>query len=141
MSKYDSILKDKKKNKKVEEEVKTFPSLLVSFILILIVLVGSYIIYFNSVLSSDNIIINDSFKILDKYFYLFNKLPLDEYNSEKRIVGSIQYKEDLFNFNLVKNMDDFNFSIFNGDRFLSYYVKNNSYYMKIYGVDGYVLKW
>lgn len=139
MSEYDSILKGEKKIEVVEKEPKKFPKFWVSFFLIIIVLVVSYIIYFNNVLSAYNIIINDSVKILNKYNTLSRNIPFDEYKKENNLVGTISYKEDIFNFNFIKNVDNLNFNISNNDKYINYYLISNSSYVKVSSVNEYVL--
>lgn len=139
MSEYDSILKKKKKIKEVAvEEEKKFPSFWVSFFLILVALVVSYIIYFNKVLSAKNILIYDYLSVLNKYSFLLKNIPDKEYNDENNIMGVINYNSDKYNFNFIKNDNDINFNISNNDKYINYYLMDNKSYVKIASINEYV---
>lgn len=140
MSEYDSILKKKKKVEEVVVEEKKFPSFWVSLFLILVVLVVSYIIYFNKVLSSKNILIYDYLSVLDRYSFIVDNIPIDQYNNEKNIVGVINYGSDRYDFNLVTNKknDNINFNISNNDKYINYYLLDGKSYVKVAAIDKYV---
>lgn len=139
MSEYDSILKSKKKTKVVAvEEEKKFPSFWISFFLIIVVLLVSYIIYFNKVLNAKNILIYDCLSVLNKYSSLIKNIPVKEYNNENNIVGVIGYGSDKYDFNIVKNDNDINFNINNNDKYINYYLVDNEAYVKVLSIDEYI---
>jgi len=127
MSEYDSILKKKKKVEEVVEEEKSFPSFWVSLFLILVVFVISYIIYFNKVLSAKNILIYDYLSVLDRYSFIVDNIPIEQYNNEKNIVGVINYGSDRYDFNLLTNKKNgsIKFNIYNNNKYIDYYLLYN----------------
>jgi len=140
MSEYDSILKKKKKVEEVVEEEKSFPSFWVSLFLILVVFVISYIIYFNKVLSAKNILIYDYLSVLDRYSFIVDNIPIEQYNNEKNIVGVINYGSDRYDFNLLTNKKNgsIKFNISNNDKYIDYYLLDNKGYVKVNSIDKYV---
>lgn len=139
MGKYDSILKEKKKTTiTIEEEPKKFPKFLVSCFFILLVLIISYIIYFNNVLTPKNIIIQDSLNTLSKINSLINNFPLLELNNEKNITGNINYNNENFKFNIIKNQHNLNFNISSNNQYINYYLLNDKTYIKIPSITEYI---
>lgn len=139
MNEYDSILREKKKKKVVvEEQPKKFPKFWVSLLLIILVLVISYVIYFNKILSAKNIVLNDSLEVLKKYSSLIKNVPVNEFSNEKNLVGTISYGSDKYNFNLVKNNDNLGFNISNNDKYINYYLVDNKAYVKVPSVNEFV---
>ena len=72
MSNYDSILKTKNTYKEdvvnIENNKKKFPWFRIDFICIILLIVVSYIVYYNKVLTPDNIYLNDLKTVYDKYY-------------------------------------------------------------------------
>ena len=110
MSEYDSILKEKKKKKepiiKVEPpKKKKFPTISLSIISVIIALIISYIVYYNTILAQDKIIINNLNTLRKAYQNIFNNLNLDSFNNDN-IEGLITYNETN-NYSFIKDKDNY----------------------------------
>lgn len=138
MSEYDSILKEKKKKITVKEETKKFPKFAISLVLILVVLIVSYIIYFNSILSPLNIIVSDYEKIVDKYGVMTKNVLIEEFQKGNNLVGTIEYDNLIYDFNLLKDGENFNFNISNNDSYINYFLVNNNSFVKTNSITDYV---
>lgn len=135
MGEYDSILKEKKKKQVlVDDKPKKFPKFTISFILIILVLVISYIIYYNNVLGKREIFFNNAISILDSYSLLVKDLPLKEFNDDKNLTGIARCGEEMFNFNLVKNNNNLNFNVSSGDRSFNYFLVDDNEYANVNSV-------
>lgn len=138
MSEYDSILKEKKKKITVKEETKKFPKFAISLVLILVVLIVSYIIYFNSILSPLNIIVSDYEKIVDKYGVMTKNVLIEEFQKGNNLIGTIEYDNLIYDFNLLKDGENFNFNISNNDSYINYFLVNNNSFVKTNSITDYV---
>ena len=138
MTKYDSILKEKKEKTIPKEKIKKFPKFLISFTLIIIVLIISYVIYFNKILSPKNIIINDCMSILKNYTSIIQNLPIQEFKNENNITGNIEHNLDKYDFNLIKNTNNLSFNIYNNNNYINYYLLNNKAYIKVPSINEYI---
>ena len=102
--KYDEILKEKPKyadpEPLISKKNKYFKiSLLVGIILSLIVILISYIFYYNIVLASESIILNNINKVVKKYNYIYSDIVpsyLDQNNYS--IDSTISYNDRKYNY-------------------------------------------
>jgi len=109
MGQYDSILKQKKKiepvinNEPLKE--KHFPYVLVSVIALIIMLIISYVVYYNTILAKDVIIINNFNNIKDKYEIIVNPLYLDNFKKDN-IEGTLMIN-DTNNYSFIKEHNNY----------------------------------
>ena len=92
MTNYDSILKEKKNYEEVKiEKNKKFPTFKITFLLTILILIISYVIYFMTVLTPNMIFFNDINIVFNKYKSIFNSFDLDNINNRvvRKLIGNI----------------------------------------------------
>lgn len=135
MSEYDSILKEKKKYEEPaplipKKEKKKFPWLKIDIILIGIVLIISYIVYYNIILSPDKIIAYDIESIIKKYQTILTPLKLKELDNTN-INGILTLENTEYNYHFIKNKNSFKLDFSTQDKTLTYYQTNHEKYIKL----------
>lgn len=131
---YNSILKEKKVYKDQSAENK-HPMLarfmLLGIFLSFVVVIISYIVYYNVVLDNEAILLNNMKKISDKYKIIYENLDLgynflDNYMLEGDVVvDNISYK-----YNIIKDNNKFKRTISNGNNSIGYYYDSDLSYMR-----------
>ncbi len=142
--KYDEILKEKPKyadpEPLISKKNKYFKiSLLVGIILSLIVILISYIFYYNIVLASESIILNNINKVVKKYNYIYSDIIpsyLDQNNYS--IDSTISYNDRKYNYLYVKNGKEQSRTFSNEDRFITFYTVNSKNYIKTSNIPYYI---
>ncbi len=142
--KYDEILKEKSKyadpEPLISKKNKYFKiSLLVGIILSLIVILISYIFYYNIVLASESIILNNINKVVKKYNYIYSDIVpsyLDQNNYS--IDSTISYNDRKYNYLYVKNGKEQSRTFSNEDRFITFYTVNSKNYIKTSNIPYYI---
>ena len=142
--KYDEILKEKPKyadpEPLISKKNKYFKlSLLVGIILSLIVILISYIFYYNIVLASESIILNNINKVVKKYNYIYSDIVpsyLDQNNYS--IDSTISYNDRKYNYLYVKNGKEQSRTFSNEDRFITFYTVNSKNYIKTSNIPYYI---
>lgn len=142
--KYDEILKEKPKyadpEPLISKKNKYFKiSLLVGIILSLIVILISYIFYYNIVLASESIILNNINKVVKKYNYIYSDIVpsyLDQNNYS--IDSTISYNDRKYNYLYVKNGKEQSRTFSNEDRFITFYTVNFKNYIKTSNIPYYI---
>ena len=136
MGNYDSILKEKKTYREEiptkKNKVKKFPWLLLDIICLILILIISYIIYFQTILTPKNIFLNDLKIVSDKYTPIMKNLNIDQiikdsYNS----VGTITLNEQIYKFNLAKEKNIKKLDLSLNEQNLIYYEKENESYINL----------
>ena len=96
MNEYDSILKEKKKthSETPPQHKKNFPTFTLSFFATILVIIISYIIYYNTVLSKDKIIINNISILKKQYSNIISNLYIDNF-SKDNLEGNITINNTL----------------------------------------------
>ena len=142
--KYDEILKEKPKyadpEPLISKKNKYFKiSLLVGIILSLIVILISYIFYYNIVLASESIVLNNINKVVKKYNYIYSNIVpsyLDQNNYS--IDSTISYNDRKYNYLYVKNGKEQSRTFSNEDRFITFYTVNSKNYIKTSNIPYYI---
>lgn len=135
MADYDSILKEKKTyeepiNKNTDPV--TFPWFQIDLILISLIIVISYIVYFNIVLTPKNIFLNDLKIVSNKYQNILNPIDLSILNNKTyNLKGSINIDEINYTYNLNKNNNKMNLTLNKDDLSLNYYTISKERYIKL----------
>ena len=135
MADYDSILKE---NKTYEEPIVkntvpvSFPWFQVDLILISLIIVISYIVYFNIVLTPKNIFLNDLKIVSNKYQSILTPLELSLLNNESyNLKGSINVDKINYTYTLGKDSNKMNFTLNKDDLALNYYTISKERYIKL----------
>lgn len=136
MSNYDSILKEKVKYEDplpliTESEKKKFPWLLIDVILISLVLIISYIIYYNTILAPDKIFYQDMKFLIEKYNPIIEPLNLKEINSMTRVEGILKLNNKEYNYIITKNDNKTKLDFSNQNNTLTYYKSDDEQYIKL----------
>jgi len=97
MSEYDSILKEKKKKiepiiKKEPPKTKKFPTFPLMLLAVMLVFIISYIVYYNTILAKDKIIINNLNYLKNNYKNIIDNLNLNAFDNDN-IEGTITLNE------------------------------------------------
>lgn len=136
MSNYDSILKEKVKYEDplpliTDEEKKKFPWLLIDIILISLVLIISYIIYYNTILSPDKILYQDMNILLEKYKPIITPLNLKNLNTMNGVEGTLSLNNLEYNYAITKNDNKIKLDFSKQNNTLTFYKNNNNQYIKL----------
>lgn len=133
MGNYDSILKEDKKYVepvKEEEEIAKFPWFQTNFILITIVLIISYIVYYNLILTPDKVFYSDVFFFYEKYLSIFDYIDSYNISDTYNLGGSITLGEYNYDLLVKKDISSKNITLSIDDNFLDYYSRDKSSYLK-----------
>lgn len=134
MKDYDSILKEKKKYEEEpkEREPKPFPWLRMDIFSIAIVIIISYIFYYNKILTPKNIFLTDLNDLLSQYQIVLNPLNLTTLtNEDYNLEGTIELNNKKYQYIMNKNDDKSNLSISLNNQNLTYYTLDNNTYIKL----------
>lgn len=134
MKEYDSVLKEKKVYEEENEVKKQKPKykiyIFLYFVIMLIVLIVYYIIYYQNILSPNNILINDMNTIIQKYQSIFEYIDLNLDDSQK-LEGILLLNDLEYNCGLLKNEDAIQMEISNVDNYLTYYTTKTEHYISL----------
>ena len=128
---YDSILKEKKvyEDNVVVHKHKYFKlSIFLSFLIAILIIVVSYFIYFNTVLSSESIILNDILLIKNDYSTIYDDIYFPYNLSKNHVIdGSIDIGNDNYKNSFEKDVNKIKRTFYNDDKKVVYYAdgKNN----------------
>ena len=134
MKDYDSILKEKKKYEEEPKErgPKPFPWLRMDIFSIAIVIIISYIFYYNKILTPKNIFLTDLNDLLSQYQIVLNPLNLTTLtNEDYNLEGTIELNNKKYQYIMNKNDDKSNLSISLNNHNLTYYTLDNNTYIKL----------
>ncbi len=114
MKEYDSILKEEKVYKDPVVVHHKYTKYIVIYILMLILILGgSYIVYYQTILSPNNIIVNDLATILSPYKNVYqNILPKNVLGSPS-LEGTILLENHTYNYGIIREKDLFLFELSN----------------------------
>ena len=142
--KYDTILKEKKtyeetKNSNKHKYLKLF--IFLSLIISLLVIVISYVIYYNTVLDNESIFFNNLIKLKKSYYPIYKDISFDyELNNNYLIEGSIDIGNDNYSYSFDKYGPLSKREIFNADKKITYYSNGQNSYMKISTLGDFYIK-
>ena len=136
MSNYDSILKTKNTYKEdvvnIENKKKKFPWFRIDFICIILLLVVSYFIYYNNVLTPDNIFLNDLKTIYDKYSIIVDNSNVKYFiNNNYNLKGNLDFNDEVYNINLNKFQDKLKIRFGINEEYLNYQIDDNEAYLNV----------
>lgn len=145
MDNYDSILKEKKKSKPSLIQISETNSKKTNYVFwfifaTLVILVISYIVYFNTVLDGKNIFFNDIKIIKDKYYSVIKNLNFN-YNlsNQYSFIGTINIKNgddsNLLEYNIDNDGNKMLLNIHNEKTSLDYYSDKNNNFIKSPNID------
>ena len=143
-NKYDAILKEKKvyDDWPVDNKHKYFKlSIFFSLLVALLIVVISYVIYFNTVLDNQSIFLNNIEMIKIDYADIFNniKFPYD-LESNHVIEGNIDVGNDNYKYSFQKDANKILRTISNENKNITYYDDGQSSYIKISGLGDFYVK-
>ena len=136
MSNYDSILKTKNTYKEdavnIENKKKKFPWFRIDFICIILLLVVSYFIYYNKVLTPDNIFLNDLKTIYDKYSIIVDNSNVKYFiNNNYNLKGKLDFNDEVYDINLNKFQDKLKIRFGINEEYLNYQIDDNEVYLNV----------
>ena len=136
MSNYDSILKTKNTYKEdavnIENKKKKFPWFRIDFICIILLLVVSYFIYYNKVLTPDNIFLNDLKTIYDKYSIIFDNSNVKYFiNNNYNLKGNLDFNDEVYDISLNKFQDKLKIRFGINEEYLNYQIEDNEVYLNV----------
>lgn len=129
MNEYDSILKEKKKYEDPApvKHSKLRKYIIIDFFVIVLILIISYIIYFQTILSQDQIFYHDINTVWKEYQSILTPLKLDfledhNYNLE----GNLQLNDLNYNYSIMKDQNNLNIELSNNQEETLQFLKNDS---------------
>lgn len=117
MGNYDSILKEKKKYKEPVpvHHSKFTKYFIISFLLILIILVVSYVFYYNTVLSAKNIFYSNIVKFVDSYRFCLDGVNFNSLGDQYAATGTLNIEDYTYDYKIVRDADLFRIDLVKGD--------------------------
>lgn len=143
MNEYGSILEE---NKKYEVPItnknryKKFPWFKMNVLLLSILLIISYFIYYNIILTPELIFINDIKILVDKYDDILTPLEINKLSYNYGLIGNIKLNDKDYNFEIDKINKETNFILGIDDESLNYYFNNDYNYVKLSNNDSFYKK-
>lgn len=133
MKKYDSILKEKKKyNDFIEDNsYKKFPWFKIDILLISILLIISYLIYYNTILSPKVVFLNDIKILINKYESILSPIEINNLDNNYGIIGNIKLNDKDYNFQIDKIDKETKFILDLNEQNFHYHSNNNENYIKL----------
>jgi hypothetical protein len=136
MTDYNSILKEEKKYEEPvlipNKKTKKFPWFKIDLICLILILIISYLVYYTTILTPNNIFLNDLKILADKYQKILNPLNLTSLtNDNYNLIGTIYLNDKNYNFKLNKNKENLNLNLNQNDLFLNYYITPDKEYIKL----------
>ena len=136
MSNYDSILKTKNTYKEdvvnIENKKKKFPWFRIDFICIILLLGVSYIIYYNKVLTPDNIFLSDLKTIYDKYSIILDNSNIKYFiNNNYNLKGNLDFNDEVYDISLNKFQDKLKIRFGINEEYLNYQIDDNEVYSNV----------
>lgn len=130
--KYDSILKEKKvyiEEKPKNNHPRFKKSLFIAFFISIIIIIISYIIYFNTVLASESIFLNNISKVLNKYSAIYKDIGLNYESKNYNFTGTITFNNLKYNYEFLKDKDKTSKILSQGNNSIMYYYDGNNNYI------------
>lgn len=129
---YNSILKEKKKYEEPikENKHKYFKrSLLIGLFISILIIIISYIIYYNTILSSESIFLNNTSKLINNYSSFFEPLIIPISEKSYNIHGDVDIDNFKYNYAINSNNNKLLYTLNNQ-------INSTNYYYD--GVNGYI---
>ena len=130
---YDSILKEKKVYEEAPSSNSVFPKLIILGLFIsLIVIAISYSVYYNSILSGESILLNNSLKIIDKYSSITKGFN-NNYNLSDNYTldGNVSIDNFKYKYKFIKDGNRIEKTFSNNDKDIIYYYDSDLSYIKL----------
>ncbi len=119
MKDYDSILKEEKVYNDPVVVHHKYIKYIIIYILILILILGvSYIVYYQTILSPNNIILNDLEAILSPYKNIYQNILPKSILDSPSLEGTILLENHTYNYGMIRKKDNFLFELSNQDTIL-----------------------
>lgn len=137
MKKYDSILKEKKKyNDFIEDNsYKKFPWFKIDVLLISVLLIISYLIYYNTILSPKVVFLNDIKILINKYESILSPIEINNLDNNYGIIGNIKLNDKDYDFQIDKIDKETKLILGLNEQNFHYYSNNNENYIKLNNND------
>ena len=138
--KYDTILKEKK----VYEDYVPTHAIFKKFMLFgiflgIIVIIVSYVIYYNTFLSGETILLNNVIKLLDNYSIVFKGVNNNyKFNNSYMIEGNVVSDKFSYNYNFIRDNNTIKRTFSNDNKKFSFYYDGDSNYIKLSDLDKYI---
>ena len=137
--KYDTILKEKKVYEDYTPEHPMFKKfMLIGIFVSFIIIIISYIYYYNTFLNGEAIILNNILKLRDNYSVIFNGYNSYNFDDNYMLDGTVSVNNFNYKYTFIRDGNRIKRSFFNNDRFISYYYVDNGSYVKFSGMDKYI---
>ncbi len=134
MKEYDSILKEKKVYKDPEpiKHSKYTKYIIIYFVSLILILGISYFVYYQKILTGNNIFLEDANVLFTKYQSLFSPLQNILANDNYALEGNLELNNQNYQINLVRNQSKLRIDLSNqSQNHLSYYVENRKKYLQL----------
>ena len=138
---YDSILKEKKV---YEDYTPTHPVfkkfMLLAIFLSLVIIVVSYVVYYNTFLNGETVFVNNVVRLIDNYSIILNGADNYEVNNNYIFNGDIlldnnKYK---YKYSFIKDGGKLKRTFYNDNNSVSFYYDGDSNYIKLSNYDKYI---
>ena len=140
MNSYDSILKEKKVYKEYVPSHTIFKKFILGGILLsFFVICVSYVIYYNSFLNGETIILNNFFKIIDDYSVIKSGLNNGyDFDDSYMLDGDVVFDKYKYKYTFIRDNNKLKRSFFNDNKMVNYYYDGDSNYIKLSDLDEYI---
>ena len=132
---YNSILKEKKiytDPVHVDNHPMFKRAIKIGIFVALIILVVSYVIYFNTVLASESIFLNNITKFYTRYSVVYDNLGFDyDINNNYTFEGNVLVDNKEYDYSFIRDGNKFKKVLKNEVNNISYYYDDNLSYMKL----------
>lgn len=136
MGKYDAILKVKKEySKKIQEEQthhSHFSKYVIIYLFFIFLILGiSYIVYYQTVLSFENVLQNDFFILKKQYNNVLNPIIPKNVISSSSLEGTISLENTVYNYGVLKEKGKIQLELSNQENYLYSKITSQDYSLKL----------
>lgn len=142
MENYDSILKEKKKYKEPTPVKRSWVTkyFIISFLLVLIILVISYVFYYNIILSTKNMFYSNIVKFIDDYRFCLDGVNFNALSDQYTALGDLKINDNSYDYKIVRKDDLFRIDLINGEEIYSNINISDKNYVSLSSFrEGYIL--
>ncbi len=142
MKEYDSILKEEKQyaDPAPIKHSKYTKYIIIDIIAIILILIVSYIVYYHTILNGKQIFLEDMNRLFEQYHVFLKHFPIEKYNSNYAIEGTIKLQEANYNYGIIRNKDNLKISFSDSKEHLDMFKKDNQLYIKAPSIkENYIL--
>ncbi len=141
---YDTILKEKKVYEEVSDDKKhKYFKLFIFFgiLISLLIIAVSYAIFYNTVLDSESIFLNNIINVKKDYSLIYKDIKFNHSLDGNFIIeGSIDVGNDNYGYSFAKDNNKVKRTLFSGDRILTYYYDGKDSYVKMSNLGDFYIK-